>query len=261
MSTLTPMEQERLLELLADRAIGELSPGDTAELDSLLVRADGEPGYEELIGGLVLAADDPSEGEIPESLRSDLQRRGEGMVAGAPLARIEPQSTSGGWVGWTVAAAAVLLAAIGWLRPPTAPMVPVGPSPAERLAALETEPDTVVIPLEGQGELEAAGRAGELVWNERLQEGFLRLSALPSNDPSDLQYQLWIFDETRETYAVDGGVFNVSLPPTGEAVVPFEPKLSVGRAAAFAVTKERPGGVVVTDQSGLVLLGPVPGDG
>jgi hypothetical protein len=43
--------------------------------------------------------------------------------------------------------------------------------------------------------------------------------------------------------------------------VPFEPRLGVGEAAAFAVTKERPGGVVVTDQSGLVLLAPVPGDG
>ena len=261
MSTLTPREHERLLELLADRAVGELSPGDSAELDALLERAGDEPGYEELIGGLLLAADDPGEGDMPERLRSGLRSRGERLVADEPAARIGPQTAGGGWVGWTVAAAAVLLAAIGWLRPPSAPVAPSGPTPAERLAALESEPDTVVIPLEGQGDLEAAGRAGELVWNARLQEGFLRLAALPSNDPSDLQYQLWIFDETRETYAVDGGVFNVSLPPTGDAVVPFEPKLPVGRAAAFAVTKERPGGVVVTDQSGLVLLGPVQSDG
>jgi hypothetical protein len=41
----------------------------------------------------------------------------------------------------------------------------------------------------------------------------------------------------------------------GRVLVHFRPKLNVGDPAAFAVTRERPGGVVVTDQSGLILLG------
>jgi hypothetical protein len=266
MNTLTPMERERLLDLLADRAVADLAPADAAELAALLARAGDEPGFEELIAGLVLAADDPAEGDMPASVRSGLQARGERLIGGAPVARIGPESAGaggggGGFAGWVVAAAAVVLAAVGWLRPAAQPFVPAEPTIAQRLEALEAEPDTVVIDLAGQGELAAAGNAGEIVWNPRLQEGFLRLSALPSNDPTEAQYQLWIFDKTRDVYAVDGGVFNVSLPATGEAVVPFEPRLGVGEAAAFAVTKERPGGVVVTDQSGLVLLAPVPGDG
>tara|TARA_R110000782_G_scaffold19140_9_gene52312 strand:+ start:14997 stop:15806 length:810 start_codon:yes stop_codon:yes gene_type:complete len=265
MSTLNPMEQERLLDLLADRAVGELSPADAAELAELLSRAPDEAGFEQLVGGLLLAADDPGEGDMPGTLRAGLQGKGERMVGPATAGRIGPGSApagagpaQGGWVGWVAAAAAIVLAAIGWLRPPASPMRPSLPTPAQRLMALEAEPDTQIIPFEGQGELAATGRAGEIVWNKRLQEGFLRLSALPDNNPTEAQYQLWIFDKTRETYAVDGGVFNVARPGAGEVVVPFEPKLGVGDAAAFAVTKERPGGVVVTDQSGLVLLAPVP---
>jgi hypothetical protein len=254
MSTLNPRERERLLDLLADRAVGELAPADAAELADLLARAPDEAGYEDLVGGLILAADDPDAGDMPPALRSGLLGKGERMVgpgvagridASADAGRVGPGAATpgqGGWVGWVAAS----------------PMVPSLPTPAQRLMALEAEPDTRIIPLEGQGELAAAGKAGEIVWNARLQEGFLRLSALPDNDPDQAQYQLWIFDKTRETYAVDGGVFNVARPGAGEVVVPFEPKLGVGDAAAFAVTRERPGGVVVTDQSGLVLLAPVP---
>lgn len=41
----------------------------------------------------------------------------------------------------------------------------------------------------------------------------------------------------------------------GPLLVHFRPTLNVGDPAAFAVTRERAGGVVVTDQSGLILLG------
>jgi hypothetical protein len=41
----------------------------------------------------------------------------------------------------------------------------------------------------------------------------------------------------------------------GPLLVHFRPKLNVGDTAALAVTRERPGVVVVADQSGLILLG------
>ena len=56
---------------------------------------------------------------------------------------------------------------------------------------------------------------------------------------------------------MDGGVFDV--PASGETVVLFAPRVPVGRATLFAVTVERPGGVVVSDRSRLPAVAKVPG--
>jgi hypothetical protein len=260
MNTLSPSERDRLLDLLTDRALGVLSHDDAAELGSLLDRAgigadEAERDTDALVSSLVLA--DAGTESMPASLRGSLQQRGERMFGDQVAGRISG-TTGGSWAGWTVAAAAVLLAAVGWLRPPPTAAIP----PERRLAQLEDQPDTVILPFDGMGELAGVDGVGEIVWNARLQEGFLRLSAVPGNDPAQQQYQLWIFDASRDqTYPVDAGVFNVAGEGGPEYLVPFEPKLGVGDAAAFAVTKERAGGVVVTDKSGLVLLAPVPTDG
>ncbi|MGL4551943.1 MAG: anti-sigma factor domain-containing protein, partial [Gemmataceae bacterium] len=97
---------------------------------------------------------------------------------------------------------------------------------------------------------------GAVAWNNARQEGYLRLDGLPPNDPRVSQYQLWIFDADRdERYPVDGGVFDV---PAAGAVVPIRAKLGVGRPTLFAVTRERPGGVVVSDRRAVVLAAKVP---
>ena len=75
------------------------------------------------------------------------------------------------------------------------------------------------------------------------------------NDPSQSQYQLWIFDGTREKHPVDGGVFDVN--EAGEVVIPIDPKLPVGQPTLFAITVERPGGVVVSDQGRIAMVGKV----
>ncbi len=51
---------------------------------------------------------------------------------------------------------------------------------------------------------------------------------------------------------MDGGVFNVA--GTGEVVIPIDAKLQVGRAGTFAVTVEKPGGVVVSGREQIVAL-------
>ena len=51
--------------------------------------------------------------------------------------------------------------------------------------------------------------------------------------------------------SVDGGVFDV--PSTGEVIVPITAKLRVGGATLFAVTVERPGGVVVSRREHIVV--------
>jgi anti-sigma-K factor RskA len=93
-----------------------------------------------------------------------------------------------------------------------------------------------------------AGVTGDVMWNNRSQQGYLRLRGLAVNNPTAMQYQLWIFDKARETYstntAVDGGVFDVDTA-TGDVIVPIDAKLEIFEPTLFAVTAEPPGGVVV----------------
>lgn len=66
-------------------------------------------------------------------------------------------------------------------------------------------------------------------WSNARQSGYMRFTGLAANDPSESQYQLWIFDGERDDrYPIDGGVFDV--PASGEVVVPIAAKLrAVGR--------------------------------
>jgi anti-sigma-K factor RskA len=73
------------------------------------------------------------------------------------------------------------------------------------------------------------------------------------------QYQLWIFDaERNEAYPVDGGVFDVPAKSDGDVVIKIDPRIPVSRATAFAITVERPGGVVVSSRERLPLLAALP---
>ena len=80
------------------------------------------------------------------------------------------------------------------------------------------------------------------------------ISGLQPNAPDTSSYQLWIFDEARdERFPVDGGVFNVP-PGSGEIIVPIRPTLDVSRPVLFAVTVERPGGVMVSSRERIALV-------
>ena len=102
----------------------------------------------------------------------------------------------------------------------------------------------------------AAGAAGEVLWDPVTQRGVMRFTGLRANDPREAQYQLWIFDAARdERYPVDGGVFDIG--PDGEVLVRIDARIPVQKATLFAVTLERPGGVVVSTRERLVLAAPV----
>lgn len=76
------------------------------------------------------------------------------------------------------------------------------------------------------------------------------------NDPSVEQYQLWIFDRNQdEKTPIDGGVFDI--PSDSEVVVPIRAALKVREPYLFAVTVEKPGGVVVSDRQRLILTAAV----
>ena len=95
---------------------------------------------------------------------------------------------------------------------------------------------------------------GDVVWNDELQQGYLRFVGLNVNDPNLEQYQVWVIDERGLEQKVSGGVFNATAQ--GEVIVPIEPGIDVGRVALFAITIENPGGTWVPDLKRRVVVAP-----
>jgi Anti-sigma-K factor rskA len=181
------------------------------------------------------------------------------------------RATRFGGYGWFAAAACLVLAIFGWERSPpslspvavvapapVAPPPPAQPAPptaAEERAALLAKTDTLKIPLGPTKDPTAAGVTGDVVWDPVTQRGFLHFAGLAPNDPAIHQYQIWIFDAGRDKrYPVDGGVFDVPAN-AGEVVIPIRASLMVRKPAAFAVTVEKPGGVVVSGREHVIALG------
>ena len=160
--------------------------------------------------------------------------------------RLESGRRASPWPLAAVAAAASVAAILGWWprsAEPVTPQVVVAPAAAELRQKLLGETDTLLVA--AQGTDFAQGASGDVVWQPRAQSGWMRLVGLPVNDPTVEQYQLWIFDEAQK-HPVDGGVFNVTA--SGELLVPIDAKLRVEKPALFAITIEKPGGVVVSDR-------------
>lgn len=253
---------ERLEELWADRAVFGLTSEEDREREALEA-AGGDRGLAdelELAAAAVALVQARRRAEpLPTALRAKLEGGGRAWLAAravqpapAPETRLralppvrESERTRPSPFPWLVAAAAAVLALAGWWPRPegTEPtQVVVAPKAAELRAGLLAAGAPRV---DAQGTDLAKGAGGDVVWDNRAQAGWMRLIDLPVNDPTVSQYQLWIFDETQE-HPVDGGVFNVSA--TGELLVPIDAKLKVGKPTLFAITVEKPGGVVVSDR-------------
>lgn len=89
------------------------------------------------------------------------------------------------------------------------------------------------------------------VWDPRKQEGVLNVENLPALAANE-DYQLWIVDPQYPN-PVDGGVFTVE-PTSGQRRLQFKAQQPVSAVNAFAVTRERKGGVPKA-QGPFVLLG------
>lgn len=151
---------------------------------------------------------------------------------------------------WVVAAASLVAAIIAWWPADLSDPQAVFAERRESLIAAGARAASWT----ATDEVTAAAAAGDVVWDDGRQEGYMRIVMLSANDPQAFQYQLWIFDAERDDrYPVDGGTFDVP-PESGEIIVPIRAKLPVGRAAVFAITVERPGGVVVSDRQRIALI-------
>lgn len=279
MSELPPMSprDERFYDLLIARATFGVSDAEARELAELLTSiAPAEvAAIEEAVAALGRgfdADDEPLvEEPMPESLRAALIAAAPSATsttsatgaagATAPTARrVEGSPTADGgdardrviaqlrWtarLGWIAAAASLIIAA-GLLLSRGGGLAPS--ADVKRLVDAESDAVHLTLNPTANG---PAGAAGEVVWSDSIQKGYLRLTGVPANDASKRQYQLWIVDPARAKEPVDGGVFDVLA--TGEVVIPFDARLPVRRPAAFAITAEQPGGVVVSAGPHLML--------
>jgi hypothetical protein len=259
-------ERERFEELRAERALFGLDASREEELRALGARLglDDDESLDEAAALLTLglAGEGPVE-EMPSDVRDRIETDaaeffgGSGAVEVVSLedhhrsTREAPRTAR--W-GWFAAAACLALALWGWFGPEGE-----GFTPAERrgelIANAGDEADRA--PWTATEDVAAVGATGDVIWSDTLQEGYMVFKGLAANDPDTWQYQLWIFDAERdERYPVDGGVFDIPAGAT-EVVVPIRAKIPVGDAVLFAVTVEKPGGVVVSSRERIVVLADV----
>lgn len=281
---MTVNASHRLLELLAGEAAGDLGTDEQAELR--MVRGGAEHNDFMRVAALVqvacLARDRKATGHIPADVEARLASRAANWARTPAAPRVTeldearrrrttpppagpaPQQASAvhDRTGWYAAAGLALALGLTLLYGPYGP-APVAPPQAvvvddlaARRSALLAEPGVIKAPWGRSEQPGYAAVTGDVVWSPGRQEGYLRLAGLPTNDPSQRQYQLWIVSPGRDKHPVDGGVFDVTR--NGEVVVKIDPKLAVGDAAAFAITLEQPGGVVVSTQP-LLLVAAVSG--
>ena len=282
---------ERLEELLALRAIEGL---DEAEQEELTQFTTSHPGFDpdeidRVAAALALSGlrIEPMPAEVRARVEADAAAwfgaRDAGPAAEVVELRPRPPAATA-WGGWLAAAAALVLAVVGWLQVDRMDQQRAEfaarqdalesavarlersvaekdaaidalrePEADELLAALQGRPGTRVLPWTATEDPAASGAGGAVVWNGDAQAGVMRFSGLAPNDPAEWQYQLWIFDAARdERFPVDGGVFDVG--PDGEALVPIRASLPVSEAVLFAITVERAGGVVVSSRERIALV-------
>jgi hypothetical protein len=279
---------EAMVDLLVKQVTEGLSPAEQRALD--VMDSELASAYSrdlERAAAAVTLAGSTSEEKLPAALSARIAQQaaehfasaskvadlGEARSAAAEaraqaLAAPRRANRYGGY-GWLAAAACLVLAIFGWERSPPPPpvavvtptpvLVPPAPPPpptaAQERDALLANAGSLKIPLGATKDPAAAGVTGDVVWDPVTQRGFLHFAGLAPNDPAMHQYQIWIFDAGRDKrYPVDGGVFDVPAN-AGEVIIPIRAALMVRKPAAFAVTLEKPGGVVVSGREHVVALG------
>lgn len=283
-------DRELYLDLLTKKAISGLDDNEEARLNE--ISESGQTGelysLEMTAAAINMAglAEEPMPAHLYTKISADA-----GQYIGTGSAATEPQSLPGleearivtreqifseprsgswfGWLGWVAAAAACIALALNlWFTR-------IQPSPIDRAQnAPPVETPHITTPAEAREEMLrsatgmvkatwAAGNvkdikqiSGDIVWSDAKQMGFMRFRGLPVNDPSKETYQLWIFDKTQDKATpIDGGTFDVNSD--GEVVIPINAKLKASGPEMFAITMEKPGGVVVSKREKIAAIAKV----
>ncbi|PAY15608.1 hypothetical protein CKO51_31040 [Rhodopirellula sp. SM50] len=250
---------------MAGYVLGDLSDAEAERLQSVLASDDRAADIlhelEMTSAAVQLASMRPDAGPMPRDVADRIGAEGRRMVeqraaevqhSGGTVSVAAKGVSTREWVAWFCAAAAVLLAIALWQRDQGATQRDV----RQARAALLRQSDSLlrVDWTPGKTPFDQPV-SGDVVWDSESQTGFMRFENMPINDPSAEQYQLWIIDPQRDDEPIDGGVFDVT--DSGEVIVEIDAKLNVIAPAAFAITIEKPGGVVVSSQERLPLLAAV----
>ena len=276
-------KKEKMLKLLLDQATIGLDKNEQAELERLRKKfpdlADDQ-SFDEAAAAISLSTIEEV-ARMPDSLRAKITADAENYFAdeSSAVKAVKKDETASQdhtrpahiveepkrpfWQWLTPVFAGVgciaLLASL-WINNSrqTGPVVDSSPKPPVILTAKEKQEQLIasakdLVKTAWTSPTKDKNLAGEVVWSDSKQQGFMRFSGLPVNDKAKETYQLWIFDETQdEKTPIDGGVFDIDKG--GEVVVPIDAKLRVRNPKMFAVTVEKPGGVVVSKREKIVAL-------
>jgi len=263
--------EEIMIDLLSKKAVYGLTANEETRLAEMQKRAgvaDDSLSFE-LAAAAIAAAETGNSETMPAHLKSRITAdaaRYFSASAAAPIPR-RVRETAGrasfvNLLGWAVAAAACLALALNvYFTRQERTVVRNGPAvtPGQRLSLVQERERLISLAPDlargtwGAGNVKDVTPSGDIVWSDADRRGFMRLSGLPKNDPSIETYQLWIFDDTQdEKTPIDGGVFNITTD--GEVIVPIDAKLIPRNTKMYAITIEKPGGVVVSNRARIVAL-------
>lgn len=281
--------EEKLLDLLCDQAASGLNEDERLQLEKLSAGANSDMDAQslELAAAAIMMAEMGAIEAMPSHLEASIAAAaGKYFTAKGSESSIHeslhdqptkafkwqetrPSRSFFDWFGWAIAAAACVALIgtfiyeqnrIGDLQAKVMQLTPtpvVEETLAQKRDRLKKEAADVTRAEWTKGNVkDSEGVMGEVVWSDEKQEGYMTFRGLPVNDANKEAYQLWIFEDGKlEPHPKDGGVFNVSSD--GEVVVAIKAKLKTNAPKAFAVTIEKPGGVVVSDRTKIAALAPV----
>lgn len=263
MSSHSNPETRRWEEIQVTRLLFGLTEEEKREYDRTASRIPVEEleQLDKVVASLDVIWADMHTEPLPEHLRRAIRIRASQELAAKPVVSLANPSTFPSkalrgkkYLPWFVSALCLMFAVLTWIN--NLPVEIVRPDVAQRRAELLTAKQGLVQAKWLPGPTPSEGATGDIVWSASQQKGFMRFQGLPVNTPSQEQYQLWIFARNQSDLTpIDGGVFDITS--TEEVVIPINAKLYVQDAYMFAVTIEKPGGVVVSSRERLPLLAKV----
>lgn len=282
------IEKQKMLELLADETLFGLSREESAELAELKRQNSefqADESFQIAAAAIALANAEYKEQKLPVHLREKLSAKADEFfgeskeidtlpvvpkfaettatqVVQEPAA--EPSPFGWHWLGWAFAALALITLGINVWTTRTNPKneivanQPVATTPTPEPSIEEKREQLIastndVVKTVWKSPTDENKVLGDIVWSNSKQKGYVRFDDLPVNNADKETYQLWIVDAARnEKTPVSGGVFNIAK--SGEVIIPIDVALEIKNPKQFAVTKEKPGGVMVSEQENVVAV-------